>query len=236
MQHIPNRVFSAFDSTDMEKCLGWAKQLRDFAQPKLGLEFFLKHGVEGYRGIAPHAGPIFLDLKLHDIPNQVSGAVNSLLPLHPAFLTLHTSGGAAMMQAARDAAEKAGANRPRLLGVTVLTSLDTGDLAAVGQHQNVQEQVARLALLAKESGMDGIVCAPTEIATVRKVCGPDFILMVPGIRPSWAAANDQKRIMTPREAIDAGASYLVIGRPITSATDPADAARRIQEELTAQAA
>ena len=136
-----------------------------------------------------------------------------------------------MMRAAADAAAKAGAHRPKLLGVTVLTSLDAADLATVGQDKDTTAQTVRLAALAKVNGLDGVICSPEEIPAIRAALGPDFILMVPGIRPTWAAANDQKRIMTPREAMQAGATHLVIGRPITKADDPAKAARRIADEL-----
>ncbi len=201
---------------------------------KLGLEFFMAHGADGYRAIASKTKmPIFLDVKLHDIPNTVAGALNALLPLQPAFITIHTSGGAAMMLAATDVAAKAGANRPKLLGVTVLTSMDAGDLAAVGQQADSKQQVLKLAGLAKQNGLDGVICSPEEVALLRKELGPDFILMVPGIRPSWAAAGDQKRVMTPKEAMTAGATYLVIGRPITGAENPVDAARRVTAELAA---
>ena len=136
-----------------------------------------------------------------------------------------------MMRTAADAAAKMGEKRPKLLAVTVLTSLDAADLAAVGQDTDPLTQVLRLAKLAKESGMDGVICSPEEVKTLRASLGPDFILMVPGIRPEWAAANDQKRAMTPRQAVDAGATYLVIGRPITKAENPAQAAARVMAEL-----
>ncbi|MDR3449930.1 MAG: orotidine-5'-phosphate decarboxylase [Alphaproteobacteria bacterium] len=227
-----NPVFCAIDTATLTH----AEALADKVGPhvgglKLGLEFFMVHGVAGYRVIAAKGKPIFLDLKLHDIPNTVAGAIGSLLPLQPEFLTLHTSGGAEMMQAASTAAAKAGAARPKLLGVTVLTSLDNNDLASVGQEADTTRQVVRLAALAKESGLDGVICSPQEIVPLRATLGPDFILMVPGIRPDWASSNDQKRTLTPREAQDAGADYLVIGRPITKAENPADAARRIADEL-----
>ena len=227
-----NPVFCAVDTPD----LAGAEKLVDSLQThvggiKLGLEFFLAHGAAGYRAIAIKGLPIFLDVKLHDIPNTVAGAVASLLPLRPAFMTIHASGGAAMMRAAAEAAAKAGAERPKLLAVTVLTSLDGGDLGAVGQDEDPSRQVVRLAKLAQESGMDGCICSPEEISALRAALGKDFILMVPGIRPDWAAANDQKRALTPRQARDAGATYLVIGRPITKAQDPAEAAQRIEAEL-----
>lgn len=229
-----NPIFCAIDTPDLDAAHALGTKLRGHVGGlKLGLEFFLAHGAAGYRRMAELGLPIFLDLKLHDIPNTVAGAVSSLLPLQPNFMTLHTGGGSTMMRAAVDTAKKNKAAAPKLLGVTVLTSMDANDLAAVGQESNPASQVQRLAKLAKESGLDGVICSPEEVKNVREGIGPDFILMVPGIRPSWAAANDQKRVMTPREAIDAGATYLVIGRPITGAADPADAAKRIMDEITA---
>jgi len=228
-----NPVFCAVDTPDLAKAQKLVTQIRHYVHGlKLGLEFFLANGVAGYKAVASDL-PIFLDLKLHDIPNTVAGAVISILPLKPSFLTIHTSGGPAMMRAAADAATRAGAMRPKLLGVTVLTSLDATDLATVGQDDDTTRQVVRLAKLARASGLDGVVCSPEEVKILRQELGPDFILTVPGIRPSWAAANDQKRIMTPGEAIAAGATYLVIGRPITGADNPAEAAQRIGQEIAA---
>lgn len=195
---------------------------------KLGLEFFTAHGPAGIRAAAGGQKNLFLDLKLHDIPNTVAGAVESSLALDPLLLTLHGAGGAAMMRAAVAAR---GAARAKLLGVTVLTSLDDSDLAATGQNGPAAAQVKRLALLAQESGLDGVVCSPQEVAMLRQACSKGFLLVVPGIRPAGAATGDQKRVQTPRDAIAAGADYLVIGRPITEAPDPAAAARAILAEL-----
>jgi orotidine-5'-phosphate decarboxylase len=228
----PSPVFCAIDTPDLAAAEKLVDNLRgSVGGIKLGLEFFMAHSTAGYAAIAAKGLPIFLDLKLHDISNTVAGAVQSLLSLRPSFMTVHASGGPAMLCAAADAAAKAGASRPKLLAVTVLTSLDSGDLSAVGQDANTVQQVVRLATLARDNGIDGAICSPEEIGPLRAALGPDFILMVPGIRPEWAAANDQKRVMTPRQAVDAGASYLVIGRPITKAADPAQAARRIADEL-----
>lgn len=227
-----NPIFCAIDAHDLDRAVAVATQLRGHVGGlKLGLEFFLAQGAAGYREVAKLGLPIFLDLKLHDIPNTVAGAMTSLLPLHPNFVTIHTSGGKAMMQAAVKAAASAGANRPKILGVTVLTSMDGNDLASVGQETDSGRQVLRLAKLAQDSGLDGVICSPAEVAMLRAQLGPDFILMVPGIRPTWAAAQDQKRVMTPREAVAAGATYLVIGRPITGDPAPAEAAQRIVAEL-----
>jgi orotidine-5'-phosphate decarboxylase len=199
---------------------------------KLGLEFFVANGPAAVRQMAG-ATPLFLDLKLHDIPNTVAAAVRAAAALEPLLLTIHCAGGVAMMRAAAAAASEAGhgARRMKLIGVTVLTSLDDGDLSATGQRGTTGEQAQRLALLARDSGLDGVVCSPHEIAALRAACGPSFLLVVPGIRPSGTAAADQKRVMEPRAALDAGADCLVIGRPISEAADPGAAARAIAAAL-----
>jgi len=229
-----DRVFVALDTPDLARAAHLATALSEVVGGiKVGKEFFTAHGPEGVRAVTG-AGRLFLDLKFHDIPNTVAGAVRAAVPLRPDLLTIHAAGGPAMLRAAVAAAETAGdANtpRPRLLGITVLTSLDDDDLVAVGQHGPVAEQVRRLAALAQETGLDGVVCSPHEIAALRRQCGPDFLLVVPGIRPAWAAADDQKRVLTPAQAVAEGADYLVIGRPITGAADPVTAAQRIAAEL-----
>ena len=170
--------------------------------------------------------PIFLDLKLHDIPNTVAKAVQALHPLQPAILTVHAAGGRAMMEDAKAAAPSG----TKVVGVSVLTSLDADDLAAIGVADDPHAQVARLTALAREAGLDGIVCAGAEVAAAKKAW-PDGFFVVPGLRPADASAGDQKRVMTPRKALDAGASILVIGRPITQAPDPDAAARAIAATL-----
>lgn len=227
---IAARVFCALDTRRLADAQAMAAQLDGVVGGlKLGLEFFCAEGPEGVAALAQATAlPLFLDLKLHDIPNTVAASVRSLAPLQPAFLTLHASGGAAMMRAAAEAASTAasegGTARPKLLAVTVLTSLDGSDLSAVGQHVPVQQQVLRLARLAAASGMDGIVCAASDVAAVRRELPPGFTLMVPGIRPAGSEAGDQKRVMTPQAALAAGADWLVIGRPLTQAADPRAAA------------
>jgi orotidine-5'-phosphate decarboxylase len=231
---IKNPVFCALDTNEVAKACALASALKgQVGGLKVGLEFFMANGVVGYKEIAAFGLPIFLDVKLHDIPNTVQGAIRSLLPLKPTFITIHASGGCAMMEAAVKAAEEAGEDRPKLLGVTVLTSLDSKDMVAIGQAHDVTQQVMRLARLAQDCGLDGVICSPAEVSVLREDCGQDFVLMVPGIRPAWASTNDQKRVMTPREALSAGATNLVIGRPITGAKDPAAAARLIADEVGA---
>ncbi len=234
-----DRVFAAIDTADIARATRLVAALRgEVGGVKIGNELFTAQGPDGVRAVAG-GERLFLDLKFHDIPNTVAGAVRSAVHLRPFCLTLHASGGRAMMQAAaeaaRETAEELAVARPRLLGVTVLTSLDADDLEAVGQPGPVADQVRRLAGLAQESGLDGVVCSPREIAALRADRGPGFILLVPGIRPVWAASGDQKRVTTPGDAIAAGADYLVIGRPITAQADPRAAARRIAEELAGAA-
>ncbi|MBI3419701.1 MAG: orotidine-5'-phosphate decarboxylase [Proteobacteria bacterium] len=229
---MTSRIFCAIDTAALPEALKLADHLKTHvAGLKLGLEFYSANGPEGVKAIQKKGLPLFLDLKLHDIPNTVANAIVALLPLAPQFITIHASGGPAMMKAATEAARKGGDKRPKLLAVTILTSLDAQDLKVIGHSGGPEEQVSRLALLARECGMDGVVCAPPEIAILRRELGPDFVLMVPGIRPQSAAANDQKRVMTPREAMTAGATYLVVGRPITQKLDPAAAAAAINAEV-----
>jgi orotidine-5'-phosphate decarboxylase len=228
-----NPVFCALDTPDTAFALDLAKRLVGHVGGlKIGLEYFMANGPKSFASFKELGMPLFLDVKLHDIPNTVAGALRSLLPLEPDFITIHTSGGEAMMKAAAEAAAKVQGKRPRLLGVTVLTSLDSDDLGKVGQDFVTERQVERLALLAQDSGLDGIICSPAEVKLMREVCGHDFTLMVPGIRPAWATSGDQKRVTTPKEAMDLGATYLVIGRPITGADDPVVAANLITKELS----
>lgn len=229
-----SKLYCALDTADLARAEALAAALGGAIDGiKLGLEFFGAHGPRGVERLTSPERPVFLDLKLHDIPNTVAGAVRALLPLEPAILTIHAAGGRAMMRAAAEAAKEAGAWRPKLIGVTILTSLDGDDLARLGWDRKVSDAVRRLAGEARENGLDGVVCSPHEAARLRRDQGPDFLLVVPGIRPSWAASGDQKRVMTPAEAAQEGADVLVVGRPITSAGDPADAARRIAAELAA---
>jgi orotidine-5'-phosphate decarboxylase len=236
MSNARPSIFCALDTPSRDKALALARPLIEAVDGfKLGLEFFVAEGPAGVQALGALGKPIFLDLKLHDIPNTVAGAVRSAAALAPAYLTLHAGGGVAMMRAAADVAgeesEKRGIARPKLLAVTVLTSLDAGDLVAQAIQAAPEEQVVRLAALARSAGIDGAVCSPKEIAPIKHALGPGIELVVPGIRPAWAATGDQKRVMTPAEAAKAGADVLVIGRPITGAADPAEAARRIRAEM-----
>ncbi len=225
-----SRLIAALDTSDPRQAQKWATTLAPHCGLlKLGLEFFLSNGPAGVRNVTER--PVFLDLKLHDIPNTVAAAVHAVLPLSPAMLTLHAGGGAAMIEAARSAAEAAGAGRPLLLAVTVLTSLDAAGLNAVGVDSDPAHQVLRLARLALAAGADGLVCSPREVAPLRDALGQTPVLVVPGIRPQGAPADDQARTMTPRAAVAAGADWIVVGRPITKAADPAAAAAAIAADI-----
>ena len=225
-------VFAALDTTD----LSHAKALAAAVAPhvmglKLGMEFFYAHGAAGARDVVGDT-PLFLDLKLHDIPNTVAGGLRAVLGhIRPRYINVHAGGGPEMLMRAAEAVAEASNGETRILAVTVLTSLDDSDLAAVGQHGPAAEQVLRLARLAQAQCCHGVVCSPAEITMLRREMGPDFDLVVPGIRPAGAAAQDQKRVMTPAEAVAAGATALVIGRPITGAADPGEAARAIAATL-----
>jgi orotidine-5'-phosphate decarboxylase len=220
----------ALDTVDAGRARGWADAVAPYAGLlKLGLEFFLANGAAGYRTII--GAPIFLDLKLHDIPNTVACSVRAVLPLRPRMLTIHASGGAAMIQAAEQAAAAAGPDRPMILAVTVLTSLGHADLQATGVAATPADQVLRLGRLALEAGADGLVCSPLEVAMLRQALGASAKLVVPGIRPPGTAAADQSRIMTPAQAIAAGADWIVVGRPITAAGDPGKAAADIAASI-----
>ena len=220
-------IFVAIDTPDLTRAMVLASQVREHAGGlKLGLEFFMANGPAGVRELAAAGLPVFLDLKLHDIPNTVAKAVEAVAPLKPAILTVHATGGRAMLEAAKAAAPA----ETKVVAVTVLTSLDAADLAETGVIGSPAEQVERLAELARDAGIDGIVCSGAEVAAVR-AAWPGGFFVVPGVRPAGAEAADQKRVVTPRRAQDDGASVLVIGRPITAADDPARAIREISATL-----
>ena len=225
---MTKRLIVALDTADRQQAQDWAEASAPHCgMLKLGLEFFLANGPAGVRLITQ--APIFLDLKLHDIPNTVAGAVRALRAISPAMLTLHAAGGAAMIAAARRAAD-GGPKPPKLLAVTVLTSLDQPALNATGVPGSPADQVLRLAEIALGAGADGLVCSAHEVEALRRRFGTAPILVVPGIRPAGAAFGDQARVMSPREAVAAGADYLVVGRPVTEAADPGAAAAMVAAE------
>jgi orotidine-5'-phosphate decarboxylase len=224
------RIFAALDVPDTEK----AKKLVDVLGPtgcsfKIGMQLFYSGGAGLVRELVDAGNTVFLDLKLHDIPNTVAGAVHSLAGLGAQIVNIHASGGLEMMRAARAAANETGVDS--IIAVTVLTSLGDEDLKELGFAHTSRGEVMQLARLARQAELDGVVCSPKEIRILRDEIGEDFLLITPGIRPSWSAADDQKRIMTPAEAFEKGASAVVIGRPITKNSDPAEALQRILDEI-----
>jgi len=223
-----NPIFVAIDTPELDRAVALAEAVRDHAGGvKLGLEFFSARGPDGVRRIAELGLPIFLDVKLHDIPNTVAKAVEALARLEPAILTVHASGGREMLTAAKRAA----AASTKVVAVTLLTSLDKADLDEIGIERSPADQVARLTRLARDAGLDGIVCSGAEIAEAR-AAWPDGFFVVPGIRPAGADLGDQKRVVTPSRALEDGANVLVIGRPITGADDPNKAIMEIVAGLS----
>ncbi len=225
---MSNPIYLALDLPRLDSAVALAQKVRHHVGGlKLGLEFFCAHGHHGVHEIAKIGLPIFLDLKLHDIPNTVAAAMQAIHVLEPAIVTVHAAGGRAMMEDAKAAASE----HTKVVAVTVLTSLDDADLARVGVPGTVHDQALRLAELAQEAGLDGVVCSGHEVAAIHKQWKNGY-LVVPGLRPDPGHINgDQKRTVTPRAARDAGASVLVIGRPISRAEDPAGAARAIEGTL-----
>lgn len=220
-------IYVALDTPDLERAKAIAVRVRHHVGGvKLGLEFFMANGRAGVHEMAEIGLPIFLDLKFHDIPNTVAKAVQALRPLEPAIITVHASGGRAMMEDAKAAAPTG----TKVVAVTMLTSLDAEDLGSIGLSPDPHEQVVRLTELAHSAGIDGIVCSGEEVAAAKRAWKDGFFV-VPGVRPANGAAGDQKRVVTPRAALDAGASILVVGRPITLAEDPDQAARAIEATL-----
>lgn len=230
-----DRILVALDFPDAASALAMADRLRGSVGGfKVGKQLFTAEGPALVRELTGRGDRVFLDLKFHDIPNTVAGAIASAVKLGVWMVNVHASGGRAMMQAAREAADRAaaaGAPRALVIGVTVLTSLDAEALAETGAGRDPAAQVERLARLARDSGLDGVVCSPQEIEVVRNACGPAFAIVTPGIRSATDARGDQQRTATPAGALKAGADYLVIGRPITAASDPRDAADRIAAEM-----
>ncbi|MGC1270040.1 MAG: orotidine-5'-phosphate decarboxylase [Croceibacterium sp.] len=224
---MTNPIYLALDLPQLDAAKALAQKVKSHVGGlKLGLEFFCAHGHHGVHEIAQVGLPIFLDLKLHDIPNTVAGAMQAIHVLQPAIVTIHASGGQAMMEDAKAAA----GNGTRVVAVTMLTSLDEQDMARTGLGGSAHDQVLRLADLAHAAGLDGIVCSGHEVGEVRRQWKDGFFV-VPGLRPGGKPTADQKRVVTPRQARDDGASVLVIGRPIARAEDPVAAARAIEATL-----
>jgi orotidine-5'-phosphate decarboxylase len=231
------RLIIALDVDTMEEAEALVSRLQGYVGVfKVGMQLFNNEGPDVVKKIHQMGGRVFLDLKLHDIPNTVGQAAAVLARQRVMMFNIHTAGGSEMMKKAVEMtieeAEATGVPLPMVIGVTVLTSINQEILEnEMGIQRSVEEQVVKWAKLAKASGLNGVVASPKEIKAIREACGKDFVIITPGVRPVWAAANDQKRFMTPKEAMDAGASYLVVGRPITGAADPVEAARKIVEEM-----
>ena len=227
---MKSKIFVALDVENKEKALEIVSDLRGLgACFKIGKQLFTSTGPELVREIVGMGEDVFLDLKYHDIPNTVAKAGAAAAELGVKIFNVHASGGRKMMEAVRNEMNKL-QNPPLVLAVTILTSLGEEDIREVGFDRTIPEQIAKLAKLAKDSGMDGVVASPLEIELIRETCGKDFKILTPGIRPAFAAANDQKRIATPAEALRKGADFLVIGRPITAAENRREAFLKILEE------
>lgn len=233
MTEPKNRVIVALDVPTLDEASDLARRLAPHvAAVKIGSQLFTAEGPRAVHAMRDLGLRVFLDLKFHDIPNTVAGAVASARNLGVWMLNVHCSGGSAMMaEAAKAASSSAARERPLVLGVTVLTSLDEATLQATfGTSRTLREEVQHLARQARAAGLDGVVASPREIVDIRQACGPAFLIVTPGVRPVVAAHNDQKRVMTPAEAIQVGADYVVVGRPILAAKDPVEAAQRIAAE------
>ncbi|HEY3423736.1 MAG TPA: orotidine-5'-phosphate decarboxylase [Negativicutes bacterium] len=229
------KIIFALDVNSLAEIERWAALLAGkIGMFKIGKELFTACGLDAVRAVQRHGGQVFLDLKYHDIPNTVAKAMTEAARLGVQLSNLHALGGLEMMETAAKAVKaEIGEDRPKLLAVTILTSSTVETLQGVGINYTVEEMVVRLAKLARQAGMDGVVASPLEIGLIREACGPDFLIVTPGVRPSFATADDQKRIMTPGEAVAAGADYLVIGRPIAKAADPLAAVELIIDEIMA---
>ena len=232
-----NQLIVALDVEDLAAANELVTTLSDDVKWfKIGKQLFTSAGPTSVKLLHELNKNIFLDLKFHDIPNTVAGAVGSATKIGANMINMHASGGLEMMRAATEVAEKQaselGIPKPTLLGVTILTSVnETNFQRDFGTQRKLKDQVAYLAELSQRAGLDGVVASPLEIGLIRKVCGSDFVIVTPGVRPAWAASNDQQRVMTPAEAVGAGADYIVVGRPITAGDNPREAARRILEEI-----
>ena len=231
-----DRLIVALDVSSLEEMKSIVTSLGDsVSYYKVGMELFYAAGEQTIAFLRDYNKSVFLDLKLHDIPNTVAHGIKSLTRLGAKLITIHSQGGKVMMEAAMNAAKEQaaelGIERPKLLAITALTSFDDENWSAIGGSLPISDHVVKLAKLAKEAGVDGVVASPLEAKLIREACGEDFLIITPGIRPSFAATNDQKRIATPSSALQDGASRIVVGRPITQAENPQEAVRLIVEEM-----
>lgn len=230
------RLIVALDVDTKEKALELVKKLKDEVRIfKIGSELFTSCGPSIVEDIQKQGAKVFLDLKFHDIPNTAAKAAASAVRMGVFLFNVHALGGSDMMkkcaQSVTEEAKKLNIQRPKMIAVTILTSMDGNNLRNIGINDNMEKQVLKLATLAKDAGLDGVVASPSEIKTIRKELGEGFLIVTPGVRPAWAAKNDQKRIATPKEAIESGASFIVVGRPVTEADDPVEAVKKILEEI-----
>ncbi|HHF52191.1 MAG TPA: orotidine-5'-phosphate decarboxylase [Candidatus Aminicenantes bacterium] len=234
-KELAEKIIVALDVRTKDRALDLVKQLKNVQTFKVGLELFTSEGTLLIQELHRLGKNIFLDLKMHDIPNTVAGAVRSGFIHKVSIMTLHAFGGVEMMRRAaaeaKNLSEETGEAKPLLLAVTILTSLKGDDLRQLGIKTKLDDQVLKLAFLAKKAGMDGLVCSPRETKMIKKEVGKDLLIVNPGIRPSWASSDDQKRVTTPAQAVKNGADLLVIGRPVTQASEPEEAFLRICREL-----
>lgn len=236
-EQAKEKIIVALDVPTRAEALDLVERLYDEVGAfKIGMQLYNAEGPDIVRDIQARGGKVFVDLKFHDIPNTVAEATRVITRRRAAIMTLHAAGGKKMLSAAaaaaRETADAMGVDKPLVVAVTVLTSISQQEFTEeIGIDRPIAEQVITWAKMAQEAGMDGVVASPKEIADIRKACGPDFAIITPGIRPTWAAANDQSRIMTPKEAVELGSTYLVIGRPITAQENQVEAARKIVAEI-----
>lgn len=236
-EQAKEKIIVALDVPTRAEALDLVDRLYDEVGAfKIGMQLYNAEGPEIVREIQARGGKVFVDLKFHDIPNTVAEATRVITRNRAAIMTLHAAGGKKMLSAAaaaaRETADALGVAKPLVVAVTVLTSISQQEFnEEIGIDRPIAEQVIAWAEMAKDAGLDGVVASPKEIEDIRKACGPDFVIITPGIRPLWAAANDQSRIMTPKQAVEAGSTYLVIGRPITAQADQVEAARKIVAEI-----
>ena len=233
---MKDRLIVALDVPDLKKAESLVKELSGTVKIfKVGKELFTASGPEAVHMIQKYGGEVFLDLKFHDIPNTVYGAVKQAASLGVFMTNVHVMGGRQMMIKAKEALlgsqTKASQRKIMLLGVTILTSMNDESLREIGIANHVEDEVVHLATLARDCGLDGVVASPKEVPLIRKACGREFVIVTPGVRPSWAAKDDQERISTPKDAIQNGADYLVVGRPITAAKNPKESAEKVLHEL-----
>lgn len=235
MLKAEEKIIVPLDVSDLDLAIAMIKKLPEVTFWKVGLELFVATGSDILQVLKDQGKKIFLDLKFHDIPNTIKGAVNSALKYDVDLLTIHAAAGKNALKSAKEILKNQNKNKPKLIAITLLTSINSQELALdLNIPLELEEYTLKMAMLAQESGLDGAVCSPNEVSKLREICGQNFLLVCPGIRPSWSNVGDQKRIMTPKLALEKGADFLVIGRPITEAENPQQAWDQICQEITNQ--